>query len=254
MLERTLDSILLDEEKKHPLKLPTQEIYRFAEEDSPNNIVLEERQGSGVPLIKVNTVAHLNTLDELLNRSSATDVGKRGARIASRRQFCDFFFIFKYAILNITNFCWFQLQGATLVKLVERLTYHIYSDPVFVRTFLTTYRSFCSPQVCHFYVHWICLICWWILMRFGEISIDFYHFRSFYRWSLRGSIFLNRLLCTEKTIHWIKTSIVRIGSDIEKNIASQYSSGRFKILVTISSWLTLSRTVDILQWTLTGWT
>ena len=52
-LERLLDVVLLNEEKRHPLKFPPAERYVFTEPDSEENIVFEKNEKSSVPLIKV---------------------------------------------------------------------------------------------------------------------------------------------------------------------------------------------------------
>ena len=62
MLDRILDRILSDEEKKHPLRLPPIEKYRFAEEDSDSNIVFDKDNGNHL-IIKV---FHLSTINQVV--------------------------------------------------------------------------------------------------------------------------------------------------------------------------------------------
>ena len=59
-LTHNLPKYLSNEEKKHPLKYPPSDRYRFAEPNSSQNIVFEEREKTtGVPLIKGATLVKL---------------------------------------------------------------------------------------------------------------------------------------------------------------------------------------------------
>lgn len=57
MLDRLLDRLLLDEEKKHPLKLPPKEKYRFSVPDSDKNIIFDKDNVVNHSIIKVELVA-----------------------------------------------------------------------------------------------------------------------------------------------------------------------------------------------------
>lgn len=60
-LDRMLDTVLQTEEQEHPLRLPSPEFYQFAEQDSGENIVFEDKVQSktGIPIIKAGTVVKL---------------------------------------------------------------------------------------------------------------------------------------------------------------------------------------------------
>ena len=107
-LEAALDAILIKEKNNNPLKMPSPDKYIFSEPDSPDNIIIE------------NKVTHDNTR----RGSIAEDLAKDST-------------------FNKTSE---RIKGATIIKLVERLTHPLYSTPMMIKDFLMTYRSFSSPN------------------------------------------------------------------------------------------------------------
>lgn len=125
--ERELDLRIQQEDKKFKFHLPKQ--YKFSEKDKQNeNIIFE---------CAFEPNLHQNDHSDNNNQSD-------GHHQMTTNQ------------IPI-------IKGATLNKLIERLTFHQYADPMFVRVFLTTFRyiilkyfyhililaifrSFCTPQ------------------------------------------------------------------------------------------------------------
>uniref|UniRef100_A0A8C0F4X9 SOS Ras/Rho guanine nucleotide exchange factor 2 n=1 Tax=Bubo bubo TaxID=30461 RepID=A0A8C0F4X9_BUBBB len=96
------------------------------------------------------SLQYRSTLDRMLDSVLLQEENEQPLRLPSPNVYC---FVVEDSEDNIVFEDNLQsrngipiIKGGTVVKLIERLTYHMYADPNFVRTFLTTYRSFCKPQ------------------------------------------------------------------------------------------------------------
>lgn len=134
-LERTLDTILTEDERMQPLLLPPAAEYEFAVEDSDENILLEETwQASNMAAAAASSGGDKTVPPPPPALPAATTPGGVASSSSS--------------ISGGSSSTQGPplIRGATLVKLVERVTYHMNADPKLLRVFLTTYRSFTTPQ------------------------------------------------------------------------------------------------------------
>ncbi|XP_069049351.1 son of sevenless homolog 2 isoform X2 [Lepisosteus oculatus] len=96
------------------------------------------------------TLQYRSTLDRMLDTVLQHEEQAQPLRLPSPEAYCfavqdsEENIVFEDSVQSKTGIP--IIKAGTVVKLIERLTFHMYADPNFVRTFLTTYRSFCKPS------------------------------------------------------------------------------------------------------------
>lgn len=133
-LDRKFDA-KLEQERNLPLPyMPPPEIYRFSEPDSKENIQFEESQNNNRTISSKQDLIKAD--DNTMTMNVTTNINNNNSPATSNTP--------TTTTTIPTNMDQIPvIRCATLIKLVERLTYHKY-QPNIVDSFLTTYRSFIS--------------------------------------------------------------------------------------------------------------
>jgi len=117
-LERTLQNMIEEANQNDPLPIPPLH-YRFDQADLADTIIFEtdlyEQLAQHSNLNDANQTLNLSKLNVNANLAASSSDGP-------------------------------AIKAATLIKLVERLTHHLFLYPKFSVAFLMCYREFCSPR------------------------------------------------------------------------------------------------------------
>lgn len=115
-IERLLQTLTEEQNKNNPIPRPPSS-YMFDQPDSPQNILFEQFSDQPMRRTGSNNFAATAPLDldgDQESQDSSLDA--------------------------------LSIKAASLVKLVERLTHHLYLHPKLSSTFLMFFREFCTPR------------------------------------------------------------------------------------------------------------